>query len=364
LERGLALAQEIDDPTLAAEACAYLANLYAWSGDFNRSRDASVLRADFARRTHDLFQLRHVYAWLGQLDLLQGKWTEAQQWFAQQQQVVDALETPEPRAELNLSWGILHYYLGRFAEAAQALQQAIELLHPVARATTLWHLGWLARTLIELGRADEARECLMQLQGLADGLDERARARGNALAQLAVGYARVGDHERAAACYTRLLPFEGQLSPVLIDRGLAVAALAGGDVHTARRHFAEAEAEAVRAGMRPELALVMLQRGTIDRAYQAEGLRLSAELGMHELGRRLVGPTVPLPKQARHIAGLTERELQVLRLVAEGRTNREIAEALVLSENTVARHLTSIFTKVGVENRAGATAFALRQGLA
>ena len=85
---------------------------------------------------------------------------------------------------------------------------------------------------------------------------------------------------------------------------------------------------------------------------------------MRELGHRLISPTVPLPKQARHIAGLTERELQVLRLVAEGSTNREIAEALVLSENTVARHLTSIFTKVGVENRAGATAFALRQGLA
>jgi DNA-binding CsgD family transcriptional regulator len=364
LERGLAVAQELDDPTLAAEACAYLANLYAWAGDLNRSRDVSVLRADLARRTHDLYQLRHVYAWLGQVHVLQGMWTDAQDWFAQQQEVVDALDSPEPRAELHLWWGILHYYLGRFADAAQALRQAVELLRAVAPETTVWHLGWLARTLAETGGADEAMDCLMRLQELVDGLDERARARGNALAQLAVGFARLGDQERAAGCYTKLLPFQGQLSPVLIDRGLGVAALAGGDANAARRHFADAEAQAARAGMRPELALVQLQRATLDHAYQAEGLRLCAELGMTELGRRLVSPTVRIRRQARHVAGLTERELQVLLLVAEGRTNREIAEALVLSENTVARHLTSIFTKAGVENRAGATAFALRQGLA
>jgi DNA-binding NarL/FixJ family response regulator len=143
-----------------------------------------------------------------------------------------------------------------------------------------------------------------------------------------------------------------------------VAALSGGDIHAARRHFADAEAQAARAGMRPELALVLLQHGTIDPSHQAQGVRLCADLGMHELGRRRASPTVPAPRQTRHVAGLTERELQVLRLVADGRANREIAEMLVLSENTVARHLTSIFTKTGVENRAGATAFALRQGLA
>ena len=56
--------------------------------------------------------------------------------------------------------------------------------------------------------------------------------------------------------------------------------------------------------------------------------------------------------------------LEVLGLVAQGRTNREIAAMLVLSEKTVARHLTNIFTKIGVENRAAATAFALHHGLA
>jgi DNA-binding NarL/FixJ family response regulator len=62
--------------------------------------------------------------------------------------------------------------------------------------------------------------------------------------------------------------------------------------------------------------------------------------------------------------GLTAREVQVLKLVAEGRGNRQIAEELSLSEKTVENHLTSIFAKSGTNNRSGATAFAFRHGLA
>jgi DNA-binding CsgD family transcriptional regulator len=62
-------------------------------------------------------------------------------------------------------------------------------------------------------------------------------------------------------------------------------------------------------------------------------------------------------------AGLTAREMEVLRLVAEGRTNREIAKALVLSDHTVRRHLQNIFNKIGVSSRAAATAFAFQRNL-
>jgi len=49
--------------------------------------------------------------------------------------------------------------------------------------------------------------------------------------------------------------------------------------------------------------------------------------------------------------------------VAAGRTNREIASTLVISEKTVARHLSNIFTKLGIGSRSAATAFAIRQGI-
>jgi DNA-binding CsgD family transcriptional regulator len=61
--------------------------------------------------------------------------------------------------------------------------------------------------------------------------------------------------------------------------------------------------------------------------------------------------------------GLTPRELEVLRLVAAGKTNRDIAATLVVSEHTVARHVQNIFTKLRVSSRTAATAFAFEHRL-
>ena len=61
---------------------------------------------------------------------------------------------------------------------------------------------------------------------------------------------------------------------------------------------------------------------------------------------------------------LTQREVEVLRLVAAGSSNQDIAEQLVISERTVNSHLVHIFNKLGVNSRAAAAAFAIRQKLA
>jgi DNA-binding NarL/FixJ family response regulator len=61
--------------------------------------------------------------------------------------------------------------------------------------------------------------------------------------------------------------------------------------------------------------------------------------------------------------GLTARELQVLRLVAAGKTNHAIATDLVLAEKTVDRHVSNIYTKLGVSSRAAATAYAYQHRL-
>ena len=61
--------------------------------------------------------------------------------------------------------------------------------------------------------------------------------------------------------------------------------------------------------------------------------------------------------------GLTDREAEVLRLVASGRTNSEVAAELVLSIRTVERHIGNIYAKIGARGRAAATVYALTQGL-
>jgi len=61
--------------------------------------------------------------------------------------------------------------------------------------------------------------------------------------------------------------------------------------------------------------------------------------------------------------GLTARECDVLALVARGMTNRQVAEELVVSEHTVARHLSNIYTKLGVSSRTAATAYAFEHNL-
>jgi DNA-binding CsgD family transcriptional regulator len=255
----------------------------------------------------------------------------------------------------------------------------MSLIRPMGAGQLVWYLGRLGLVLVELRRREEALGCFAELQAISDPLHEKSSARLGAFAYLAVGYARLGARERAAACYSVLLPFRGQFAPIPADRALGLAAAAAGDLASARRHLADAEAQTREAGMRPELALILLERGVLSRDPRAtrarqprpsgerstgpvaEGLRLCEELGMQELGRRILGPAVA--ESRAHPGGLTQRELDVLRLVAEGRSNREIARTLFLSEHTVARHLTHIFTKTGVENRAGAAAYALRQNL-
>ena len=77
-----------------------------------------------------------------------------------------------------------------------------------------------------------------------------------------------------------------------------------------------------------------------------------------------VDARTPLPSARAGLpCGLTEREAEVLRLVAAGHTNKEVATALYLSDKTVARHLSNIFVKIDVSTRAAATAFAFERGI-
>jgi DNA-binding CsgD family transcriptional regulator len=146
--------------------------------------------------------------------------------------------------------------------------------------------------------------------------------------------------------------------------------LAGGDPQAALGSLREAwrvwqqvKAPYLAAGVRALMGL----------AYRALGDDDGAELELHaarvvfeQLGAApdvaRIDALIPHPPPGRP-GGLTTRELQVLRLVATGKTNKAIAAELSLSEKTVDRHVSNIFTKLDVPSRAAATAYAYRQKL-
>ena len=95
---------------------------------------------------------------------------------------------------------------------------------------------------------------------------------------------------------------------------------------------------------------------------------LTEEVGRGALDRGAVrcvldGAGIGTPVRGDWPAGLTDREVEVLRLVARGGTNKDVARALRISHRTVQHHVDHIYDKIGVTSRAGAALFAAQQGL-
>jgi len=225
---------------------------------------------------------------------------------------------------------LLRLAQGRPDAAAAAIRRALG-------ETTIWsRRAVLLPAQVEIalaqGALDEARDAARELDALAaqhGGVMLQALA-GTALSAV---HLAAGEPAEALATARRAseqwrtveAPYEEASARVAL--GLACAAL--GDADTAALELVAAAATFGELGATPDLARVQA---------------------------RLSGPS--------HDAhGLTARELQVLRLVAAGESNRAIASALVISEHTVARHLQNIFRKLDVSSRTAASAFAYEHDL-
>jgi DNA-binding CsgD family transcriptional regulator len=218
---------------------------------------------------------------------------------------------------------------GRTTAAVGAVRRLLGEPGPAVRRSRV--LPAAVEVLLAADDLDAARECALQLDSLAGSFGSEVLS-----ATAATAWGRV---ELAAGDPAGALPYlrkahQGWVRlEVPHDAALAQAAggralLALGDVESGRRALVSAREALVSLGARPDV----------------------------EALDRLASPgTRP--------AGLTEREVEVLSLVAEGRSNAQIASALVLSERTVARHLSNIFTKLGVGSRTAAAAFAFEHDL-
>ncbi len=122
------------------------------------------------------------------------------------------------------------------------------------------------------------------------------------------------------------------------------------------------EDEHLRESLRRGATGYVLKSSPSDSLFQAirEVARGETTVPGAMAGRILVNLDPPEPRGAGHEAGLSGREVDVLRLLSHGATNREIAESLEISENTVKAHLKSVLRKLGVGNRVEAAGWALR----
>lgn len=181
-----------------------------------------------------------------------------------------------------------------------------------------------------------------------------------------------GNPEAARSCCTELDrladPAQSPLLTATADAANGAMAFASGDPATAIALLRRAWALWQDLRLPYEAARVRILMGRANRADgNEERARLEIEAGLEELER--LGAAYDA-QEARALlqrrptaAGLSSREVEILRLVASGRTNREIATELSLSAHTVVRHVHNIYTKVGVSSRAAATAFAFEHDL-
>jgi DNA-binding NarL/FixJ family response regulator len=270
---------------------------------------------------------------------------------------------------------------GRLAELAPVVAHFVQRTAAAAK----WRPG-LALVYSELGLAAEARAEFETIA--AEGFERVPKdARWvTCMTYLAEVCAFLGDAERAAVLYAELAPFEGRnlIAPPNVacfgaaSRHLGLLAATMKRWPDAERHFEAALAMNARQSGRPWLAHTQHQYAAMLLARNAAGDRERAitlldeavaaarEIGMAVLEARaaaLRDEAGRAPGRIRYPAGLSHREVEVLRLVAAGRGNREIAEALFVSHNTVANHVRSILTKTNTANRTEAAAFAVQHAL-
>jgi DNA-binding CsgD family transcriptional regulator len=287
-----------------------------------------------------------------------------------------------------------YFYLGRAHEALDGLRQEAE----AAPGPGMIALGL---GLAHAGHTDEARSILDNIIELW----RRTPPDGEADTRRVQPLLELGVLLEDRAAVTFLLPLlapaasivSTQMDVACVARHLGAAAALLGDYQQARSYYEQALRVCEQVRFRPEIALSHLQLAELPLDGRASGRQAphrgrrrqsevdalkheaSAHLDFAVAELRLMGMRPALDRALElqssqrtsadrrpgfaYPGGLSVREVEVLRLVAVGKSNRDIAECLMISPNTATRHVSNILAKVGAANRAEAASYATRHGL-
>lgn len=291
---------------------------------------------------------------------------------------------------------ILRREQGRTNEILSVLEQALAAIRrdytePGFEAWADTYRIYRLLLLLDIDRTEAARD---ELAVLAQD-DFRKLPRGSDwlvnVAALSEACALISDRDRAASLYSLLRPYEERiaaslttvtwLGPVAYYLGLLATTL--DRWNAAERHFKQALAMNRQMGARPFLAWsrfalagMLLRRGDPadhDRANELlrKALATATNLGMIRLQCKIErlgeGSSIALTAEPRpnrpDTHGLTPRQLEVLALLVQGKTDRQIAEELFISHYTAMRHVANILNTLGLNSRTAAATYAVRHDL-
>lgn len=288
--------------------------------------------------------------------------------------------------------------------ARMAAERTVSTNDPVAAATALYQQAEIHRlrgeeALADAGYSECSKRGIEPLPGLAllRLAQGKTEAAASAMRRVVASTADRLQRTRYLPAHVQIMLAIGALDEAKAgaDELEAIAAAYGGEVLLAKAQHARAAVLLAQGNARAAVqplreALLTWQRigapyiaarihGLLAQAFDALGdcdcaalergwareafEQLGAAPDLAALGAQPAVSVRPLAPAAPNTYGLSPRELQVLKLVASGKTNRAIAGELFLSEKTVDRHVSNIFGKLEVATRAAATAFAYEHGL-
>lgn len=370
-----AVAGELSDPDAMGNTCCYALRACEQVQDFERAAQWLARVAEFNRRVRIPLFVTYCRNHYVAILTWRGAYAEAE---AELEAVVREAgeQAPTVLPEVDARLGELRRRQGRHAEAAACFARAEA--HPLAA---------LGRAALALDQDDprSAVELVRRFLRRLPGTDRISR--GPAWPLLVSACCALGEHEDAAEALAELRALAEAAPTEALQAAHAAAegtlALCAGDAEAAGCSWADAVYRFERAGAPYETAAARLG---LARAQLALGRRADAEdearaalaayerLGAAGEAARAAGllARIAAPTEGADSAGgaaseppdpLTRRQVEVVRLVALGLSNKEIGARLFLSELTVKRHVADILTRLDLPSRAAAAAYAAQRGL-
>jgi DNA-binding NarL/FixJ family response regulator len=371
-----AVAGEMTDPDAIVTTCCYLISACERVRDYDRAAQWCERAMRLADRWSYRFMFAYCRSHYAGVLIWRGDWPEAE---AELEAATGALAAtfPAMAAEGIARLAELRLRQGRVEEARALLDR----LEAQPLRTMGSKLGLLGRAALALEGGDATATVHLAERFLRGVPVEDRVARVDGLALLARGQAALGDLARAAQAVTELQAIATAIATPALQATTSfvegVVAAADSDVDAARRRLEDAVdlfescgAPYETAQSRLELASVLAQSGRTEAAgaEARAALDILQRLGAaREIARAsaVLGGLAALRDhhESQPAMRLTAREREVLRLVAEGLSDKEIGVALGLSEHTAHRHVANILTKLDVPSRAAAVAQAAQHHL-